>query len=502
MALAFLTLLATAAGAAGAPVDAALVEAARSQDRQQVHDLLDRQTDVNERSDDGSTALLWAAHRNDLETATMLVGAGADPNLANDFQATPLSEACVNGSAPLVDLLLRAGASPHTAIASGQTPLMTCARTGTVAAVRLLLERGADVNAAEPTQRQTALMWAASERQPDVVRALLAAGADPTAHTSKGFTALHFAAREGSIEVARRLLAHGMDIDTRSVPPGTADDADRPRPGGDMAGSISESAGSTPLLVATMRGQVPFALYLLEQGADPNIADAGWTALHWASTAWETGTANPIYGLDDPMSGIPNRQAKIQLVEALLEHGADPNARITQPLPAFAGGYEDEVGATPFLLASSIADVEMMRMLLDAGADPTIATATSTTAMMAATALYHPVGESPVTEAESLDAVRLLLSLGLRADGANANNENTLFGPAYRGWNTLLELMMEQGADVNLVSTAKVTPWLAASGLGDRLGGVLFNTDGAAILERHGADPTLGQPCQAQNKCR
>jgi ankyrin repeat protein len=269
-----------------------------------------------------------------------------------------------------------------------------------------------------------------------------------------------------------------------------------------MAGSISESAGSTPLLVATMRGQVPLALFLLERGADPNAADAGLTPLHWASTTWETGTANPIYGLDDPMSGIPDRQAKIQLVRALLARGADPNARIAQPAPGFAGGYEDEVGATPFLLASSIADVEMMRILLEAGADPTLVTGTDTTAMMAATALYHPVGESPVTEEASLEAVNLLLGLGLPAGGANANNENTLFGPAYRGWNTLLELMIQNGADVNMVSTANVTPWLAAAGLGDRLGGVLFNTEGAKILERYGADPTLGKPCQAQNKCR
>ena len=81
-------------------------------------------------------------------------------------------------------------------------------------------------------------------------------------------------------------------------------------------------------------------------------------------------------------------------------------------------------------------------------------------------------------------------------------NENALFGPAYRGWNTLLELLIEKGADVNVVSKAGITPWLAASGLGDRLGGVLYNKEGADLLLKHGADPTLGRPCQAQNKCR
>ena len=79
---------------------------------------------------------------------------------------------------------------------------------------------------------------------------------------------------------------------------------------------------------------------------------------------------------------------------------------------------------------------------------------------------------------------------------------NALFGAAYRGWNTLLALLIEKGADVNALSKAGLTPWLAASGFGDRLGGVLYNKEGADILIAHGADPKLGKPCQAQNKCR
>jgi uncharacterized protein len=202
------------------------------------------------------------------------------------------------------------------------------------------------------------------------------------------------------------------------------------------------------------------------------------------------------------MAGIPDRKAKLQLVKALLAHGANPNARMTRPQPVFAGGYTDAVGATPFLLASSADDVEIMRLLLSAGADPKLATNTNTTAVMAAAALNHGVGESAVTEQQALEAVRLLLDLGVPAGGATTFNENALFGPAYRGWNTLLELLIEKGADVNVVSKAGVTPWLAASGYGDRLGGVLYNKQGADILARHGADPKLGHPCQAQNKCR
>jgi ankyrin repeat protein len=121
---------------------------------------------------------------------------------------------------------------------------------------------------------------------------------------------------------------------------------------------------------------------------------------------------------------------------------------------------------------------------------------------MAASALNRNVGESAVTEQQALEAVKFLLDLGLGAGGATTFNENALFGPAYRGWNTLLELLIDKGADVNVVSKAGVTPWLAASGFGDRLGGVLYNKEGADILARHGADPKLGHPCEAQNKCR
>jgi ankyrin repeat protein len=202
------------------------------------------------------------------------------------------------------------------------------------------------------------------------------------------------------------------------------------------------------------------------------------------------------------MAGIPDRPAKLQLVKALLAHGANPNARISRPKPAFAGGYTDAVGATPFLLASSVDDVEMMRLLSAAGADPKLMTATNTTAVMAAAALNHAVGESAVTEAQAKEAVQFLLDLGLSAGGVTTFNENALFGPAYRGWNSLLELLIEKGADVNVVSKAGVTPWLAASGYGDRLGGVLYNKEGADILAKHGADPKLGHPCEAQNKCR
>ncbi len=358
-----------------------------------------------------------------------------------------------------------------------------------------LIKSGADVNATEPTLKQTALMWATADRHAEVVRTLVAQGADVRAATRHGFTPLHFAAREGDVESARLLLAAGADVNIRSKPDPTLK-------GRGPAYDAMRSAGSTPLLVATVRGQVAAARFLLEHGADPNVQDAGFTPLHWAAGSWEGDLSNPVFGFIDPMSGIPDRHAKLELVKALLARGANPNARMTRRAGGFAGGYAEPVGATPFFLASSVADVEVMRLLLAAGADPTVQTESRTTPLMAAAGVNRKLAESPVTEDQSLEAVTLLLELGADARHVSANGENALFGPAYRGWNKLVQLLVDKGADVNVVSKANLTPFLAASGLGDRFGGVLFNTETAALLEKLGADRTLGKPCQAQGKCQ
>jgi ankyrin repeat protein len=478
--------------------DSLVVYAARHQDQAAVRALLAQKADVNARSSDGSTALLWSAHWNDFEIAGLLLGAGADANAANDFQVTPLSEACSNADSALVRLLLKSGANPNTAIATGETPLMTCAKSGAADAVRMLVEFGAAVNWKEPAANQTALMWAAAERHPDVVKALIEAHADLKAHTRQGFTALHFAARVGDLESVKLLLAAGVDVNLLTQTEGGANRTTNQLGIAKTVGTI----GYTPLLAAVVRSQVELALFLLDHGADPNIDAAGYTPLHWAASKWESFTANPVYGFEDAMSGIPDRQAKLRLVKALLAHGANVNARMTKPQPTFAGGYLDAVGATPFLLAASANDLEMMRILLDAGADPKILTATNASAIMAAAGLNHSIGEDTVTEAEATETVNVLLALGVEPKGETTFGENALFGPAYRGWNKLLAQLIDLGVNVNAISKAGVTPWLAASGSGDRLGGVLYNKEGADLLLKHGADPKLGHPCEAQNKCR
>jgi len=156
----------------------------------------------------------------------------------------------------------------------------------------------------------------------------------------------------------------------------------------------------------------------------------------------------------------------------------------------------------PLHLAADRGDIELVRLLLAAGADPHLVTKTNSNALLAATGLNRGIGEIIDDEDRAMAAVKFLLEAGVDVKAVTTFNENALFGPGYRGWNRMLELLIEKGADVNVVNKPGVTPYLAASGFGDRLGCVLYNKAGADVLLKHGADPKLGHPCQAQNRCR
>jgi ankyrin repeat protein len=524
-----------------ADADRRLVQALKAQNTQSATALLKQKIDVNVPDTDGSTALHWAAHWNDAAMADLLIKAGAKVDVANDLKYTPLAEACTNGSAPIVDMLLKGGANANLAIATGETPIMICSRTGNPEAVKLLLAAGADANAKEPLVNQTALMWAVAEHHPEVVKVLMAAGADTKAKTRRGFTALHFAAREGDLDSAKLLLASGVDINIRSVvdavpgagrggrgrgaaptaasatptpaptsaAPGTAPAAPQaPAPPPAAAAGVDEnsyniSEGSTPLLVATMKGQIPLALYFLDQGANPNDDGAGFTPLQWAAGVWEGEQSNPTYGFSDPMSGIPNRQEKVQLIKALLAKGADVNARMTRNPPGFAGGYKNsKVGATAAFNAAYALDMEVLNILKDAGADLTINTRENVSPLMAAVGVGRRLGYSDAKEDPAIEVAKFLMANGNTTKTISARGENVLHGVTYLGWNRLLQMMVDAGADVNLVSKTGTTPWLVATGQGDRQGGVNIFNDTAELLVKLGADPKLGKPCNAQGNCR
>ncbi len=329
-----------------------LIEAARNQDSESVQALLNAGTNPNEQQTDGATALHWAVYLEDLEMVSVLIDAGANANAVNRLGASPLYVAAKSGHGELIKQLLDAGADPNLALQMHETPIMTAALSGSADGVRSLLAAGANINARESSRNQTALMWAANQGHVEVVKELVNAGADLEARSKirpmlmfadatnggafdqgvmenlGGYSALLFAASQGYVEIAELLIGAGADINGR-------------------AGN-----GTSPLVVATHSGHSEFAQLLLDKGADPNSIDAGYTALHAAIL-----------------------RGDLETVEALLEHGADPDVRLQKANPVQRASEDwvlktPLIGATPFWIAASFREAEIMQALINGNADP------------------------------------------------------------------------------------------------------------------------------------
>jgi ankyrin repeat protein len=445
-----LVLLVTVTSVSTVQAQTTVVAAAKANDGPAVTSLIARGRDVNVPQPDGATSLHWASYWDSGEIAARLLDAGADVNAANDYGVTPLALACENASGAMVTRLLNKGANPNVPRSTGETPLMTCARTGGLAAVDALLAHGADANAAEPVHGQTALMWAAGEGHAEVVRRLLAGGAEVQVRTTGGYTALLIAARTDTPGLAGLLLNAGADVNA-----GAPD-------------------GTTPLLVATVRGHADLAIALLERGADPN-ASAGYTALHFASGAWHTELTGRLRGIeterDEEWRSMNEvRVGKVRLVEALLAHGADVDARVVRPPPQF--GYASGrfrvglVGATAFLLAAMDADVDAMRALAAAGADTQASTDEHTTPIMVAAGLGQVPAETQVTQAEALAAVRLALELGADVNQVNQSGRTALHGAAHIRSDRVVQVLVDHGARLNVEDERGITPLMIAEGGG------------------------------------
>ena len=462
--LALLMLVGGATPTVAAPVDSPLVAAARAADLDLVRALLGLSADVDAQAIDGMTALHWAVHRDALEMTELLLEWGADVRAANRYGVAPLALAATNGNAAIVAALLAAGADVKTRLAGGETVLMTAARTGGVEVIEALLAAGADPNAREDSRGQTALMWAAAENNAAAVSALVAGGADVAARTSDltstdtggtfsrevgltqpvrsgpSFTALLFAAQLGQLDAARALLDAGADVDD-AFPNGTS-----------------------TLVVAAMNGQFELAVFLIDRNADVHAAAQGWNALHQTIRLRRTNI-----GHMPPPEG-QGTLSSMDLIERLVAAGIDVNAPMTAD---FRDGYRNRlnrVGATPFLLASKNVDTAVMRVLLEAGADPLTPNADLTTPLMVAAGvdMWNPGEDGGATqedEPEALEAVKMLVGLGNDVQAVNDRGETALHGAAYRGAPSIAEYLVEQGAQLDARSAQGWTPWTIANGV-------------------------------------
>ncbi len=501
---------ATLVGAAGDN----LPEAARNRDASTIARLLSQGAGVDEREPDGATALHWAVYWHDVDTADRLIRAGAKVNLANDLGITPLFLASSQEDATLATRLLDAGADANKATLSGETPLMEAARTGRVDVTRALLAHGAQVNASETTHDQTALMWAAVSGHPDVVRALIEAGADVHARSQTrirkvilssnrqasydlgtyerllktggmvevqegGYTALLFTAQQGNVESAKILLGAGADVnDTAPI-------------------------GMSALVVAAYSDHAGMGQLLLEEGADPDAAGAGYTALHAAIL-----------------------RGNLEFVEALLAHGANPNLPLTKANGArrqsadYAFG-DTLVGATPIYLAAKFAEIPIMRALAAAGADLRFTMPDGTTPMMAALDLpktdsgnVEGLGrdrrdryvffrriktESPddftpkspeEAERDALAMVTMEVNAGVDVNAANSDGDTALHFAAFEGLNSVIQFLVDHGANVNARNGRNQTPVDMAEAPRSNRGGdpLPIKADSAALLRTLGGE--------------
>jgi ankyrin repeat protein len=491
-------LLSTSLAAAG---DVRLIDAVRARNLDRVRALLAERVNVNAPQGDGATALHWAVHLDDMPAVETLIRAGARPDVADDTGATPLYLACVNRSPAVVSRLLAAGANPNAALLSGETVLMTCSRAGEAAAVRALLDKGALVNARESAHNQTALMWAAAQSHSGVVGALLERGADVRARSREytqtvtsevtqragreelnytvprgGSTALLFAARSGDTDTARLLLAAGADVNDR-LPD-----------------------GASALVVAAHSGQGAFAKMLLDKGADANAAGAGYTALHAAVL-----------------------RGDLDLVKALLAHGANPNAPLAKGTPSryyskdWALNASALVGSTPLWQAARYGDVPVMRALAAAGADPKVAHTDRSTILIVAVAAnsgygtgdrrerYLGPGDTAPTPEENervtYAAAAAAIELGADVNATNQAGETALHVAAAQAVDSVARLLVEKGANIEATNKRGLTPLGVAIAPRPRnplqIDGPDRRASTAAVLRKLGAkepDPALLKP--------
>ena len=468
--------LGVASAADNAPKDARLADAVQRRDKPAVLSLLKEKADVNAPQGDGATALHWAAYLEDAETAALLIRAGAKVSTPNNYGVTPLVLASENGNAAIIEELVKAGADPNGAVRSKETPLMLAARAGRVGAVKALLSAGADVNAKESWNGQTALMWAAAAGQGPAVQALIEGGADLQARSTAGTTPLIFAVRKGDLPSVKALLAAGADVNEK-------------RP--DLA---------TPLLVAIINGHEDLVDLLLEKGADPN-AEGGSTALSVQGTrarplkidlktpphrqqllevATEGGNGrNNSWGrplqaavhvanwhISDEFIAV--NIDRLRVIKSLLAHGADVNGRNTDMEPRWSGArYRRRlVGATAFLFAAKVADVDVMRLLLEHGADPKINTGVNITPLMAAAGIAWASNQDRASEEQVLEAVKLLVEkVGADVNAVNDVGEAAMHAAAYRGANSVVQYLYDKGAKLDVVAKDGRTPLIIADGV-------------------------------------
>jgi len=409
-----------------------LATAAKQGDREAVRSLLNGIPEKVIAGPEGTAALVWAVSRNDGEMVDQLLRAGADVKAANEFGATALYAAAASPDATLAKKLLAAGADANAALLSGETPLTEAAGRGNLETVRALLAAKANPNAKDTKGGQTALMWAVQQGHTALAEELLRAGADVNAGSKSGFTALMFAAQrgeigsDGDVATTRALLSAGADVN--AVQPGSK---------------------MTPLIIASGMVHPKVVDLLLDKGANTDAVEwIGYTALGWV-------VRDGGYGID-----YGNKDKIVDIVKALLKHGADPNVRMMNPKSKTTNELS-LTGATPLLLAAEVNNTAAIKALMEAGADPKATTEQGSTALVMAAGGGTDIQRmrNPEERAMAIDTIKLLVEQGgVDVKAAGQYGWTALHAAAYQGLTDVISYLVSKGADVNEMDVFGQTP--------------------------------------------
>lgn len=489
------------------------------------------------------TPLFMACQNGDGAIIEALLAAGADANARNANGTTPLMTAASSGSIDAVKVLLAHKAEVNTVEeAHGQTALMFAAALNRDGVVRFLLAHGAQPNVTSKVTKvervrfdqdgnvvqdrpgaaggrggrgggrggrggaaAAAPMSAAAQDKADEAADAEAATAaakaanetakaelDTLAHALQlksaefllakpkalagdvafraprrvgaefmgGMTALLYAAREGHMEAARALVEGGADV------------------------NVANADKFTPLVMSITNGHFDLALYLLDHNADPNLASlSGLTALYavvdtqWAPHAWF------------PQPNVDQEKTRyLDLMKALLDHKANVNAQLGEKLwfRSFTNDYTwvDPAGATAFWRAAQSSDTTAMKLLVDHGADPKIATKSGETPLMAAAGIGWAANWSVNAPEPLINAVKYCVELGNDINAVDNRGYTALHGAAYLGDNDMVNYLVSKGAKVDVRSKAGDTVADMANGP-TRFGQPHLET--VALLEKLGS---------------
>jgi uncharacterized protein len=515
----------------GAYQPQSILQAVLARNEAGVRRFLDRGANPNAAEPDGTTLLMRAVHGRSAAIAKLLIDAGADVSIGNRYGVTPLYLAARAPDPAIARQLLQAGADPNTALPEGETVLMTASKAGSLEIVRALLGQdigsplstigvsGADIatpeaasgyaaasapsgaNRADPNAKeglygQTALMWAAAGGHADIVRTLIRAGANVNAHSDGvdapepspdpvrgGFdsapiprgrlTALHFGARDGHLGTVEALVRGGADLN-----------------------AVDED-GTSALILATLNDHLDVAKFLLEAGADPNVADVYGRTVLFVAVDVDTAGGNP-----PPAQVSAGELTSVDIVKLALAKGANPNAELAKALPPYSarGPARSPIlnkGATPFLLAAISGNLEVMKLLLAAGANPLAATADrgpetiggverpsngGTTPLMAAAGVGWQESISRGRDGDAIKAIQLLLDRGADINAANQSGDTALHGATRRGSTAIIQFLVDHGANLRAKDARGWTPLDIAMGQPEER--IPYNEATASLLRR------------------